>query len=186
MNNQILNKYIKRNFTKMVLVLSLGLIAQNSMARHGEHDVPGREDDFGGKIECINKINGEVLIQHTPTAEISESQFSNSVMELTLKARGHNITEMILKDARSGDLLKAKRLEELLKVTLITNEAPDTPVISESHPHQGHGEVTLTTTSGDKATVVSHNRRGVNSMILQLTTNESPSEMINIQCQRVR
>lgn len=186
MSNQILNNPIQRNFSKIVLALALGLIAENSMARHGEHDVPGREDGFGGKIECINKINGEILIQHTPTPEISESQFSNSFMELTLKARGHNITEMILKDSRSGDQLKAKRLEELLKVTLTTHEAPESPVISETHPHQGHGEVTLTSTSGDKATVVSHNRRGTNSMNLQLTTNESPSDTINIQCQRIR
>jgi hypothetical protein len=165
-----------------VLISTLSLPA---FARQGEHDGPDQKDD-GRTIVCTDQSSGTstVVLQFVSTA--GEGQVTTLTYDLSVKSRGDDIGEMTLVDKRSGDSLKAKRLEELLKVTLTPNESQ--PVtISETQTHHGYAEAqVVTANSGDRATVKSMSRQGVSQFEAVLTTNENASAPISILCQKSR
>ncbi len=170
-------KYIM--FTSLVIALSSSF----AFARQGENDQPGNGDD-GRMIVCTNTNTQEVVLQFMSTQ--LQVQISTLDFDLLVKARGDDVAEMTIKDNRSGDSVRAKALEELLKVTLTTNEGT-APTVLETTTHRGAGRLLLVdAVTQDQVTVQSLSRRGVSQMEVNLVTNENPGKGLSLRCEKGR
>lgn len=169
---------------KLILTSVLFLLAtQNSFARNGANDQPGSGDD-GRMIVCTNLDSGATILQFMSTQ--LQGQVATPDLELLVKARGDDVGEMSIKDLRSGDAIRAKALEELLKVTLTTGEGTAPTVVGTStHRGQGQLQVIDAVTQG-KVTVSSLSRRGVSEMELHFVSNENPGMPVNLKCMKAR
>lgn len=170
---------------KKIILISLiaAAFGSNVWARHGENDGGQRPDD-GRLIVCSDKSTNAVILQFMSTQ--LQGQISTPDFDLSVKARGDDVGEMSILDHRSGDSIKAKRLEELLKVTLTTDEST-TPIILETATQKGFAQLAINDpTSGDSATVTSQSRQGVSQMEIELKTDENPKLAISIVCKKSR
>ena len=153
------------------------------MARQGEHDGDPNHND-GRTIVCNEKASNAVILQFSSTQ--NQSQVETKDYTLVVKAKGDDVGEILLSDKRSGDSIKAKRLEELLKITLTTDES-EQPVVMELKTHRGFSEAkVLSTNSVDAAHVKSWSRRGQSVMKVKLVTDENPNSPIEVVCQKTR
>jgi hypothetical protein len=176
---------MKISLTKTALMISIIslLIGINSQARQGENDGGNHKDD-GRLIQCTDKTTGNVLLQFQSTQ--TQGQIATADLELVVKTKGDDIGEITLIDRRSADSIKAKRLEELLKTTLISNET-SVPLILESATHKGYGEMQiLEPTTGDQAKIKSLSHQGQSYMDIEFITNENSNSPIHILCQKIR
>lgn len=153
---------MKKNLWVVMVLFSISL---NAHARRGDHDGPGHEDG-----------NRPIQCEDMNTGAKGTGALSTPVFDLTTKARGDDVGEMLLVDKRSGDTVKAKRLEELLKVTLASQ-------MVELPTHRGYAEAVVTDpASGDSVKVESLSRRSESRMELVFTTSENPSAPIHVVC----
>lgn len=169
---------------KTILILAIALVTNPlAFARQGENDSDPNHND-GRTITCTEKTSGAVVLQFV--SSLALAQVSLPDFELIVKTRANDIGEVSILDQRSGDSVKAKRLEELLKTTLMTDENPN-PVVIEAKTHKGYAETEIMNSlTGDKALVKSLSRRGQNSIEVDFITNENPNSPIGIVCQKVR
>lgn len=169
---------------KAILILAIVLGASPfALARQGENDGDPNHND-GRMITCTDKMTGAVVLQFVSNQAQAQASLVN--YDLIVKTRGDDIGEMTILDKRSGDFIKAKRLEELLKTTLGADENPP-PVIIEAKTCKGYAETKISNSAtGDSAFVKSHSRRGQNSMEVVFLTDENPNSTIGIHCQKIR
>ncbi|MCB0407591.1 MAG: hypothetical protein KDD34_05255 [Bdellovibrionales bacterium] len=169
-------------FYRFLITTLIFLMAQNSFARRGENDGGGNDD--GAIIECSLPSTHEKILSFHSSA--GNGEVTTGDLQLFVKSRGDEIAEMNITALNSGDHVRAKRLEELLKVTLTSDES-STPTIVESPTHKGFAQVTvIDSNSQDKAEVKSQSRRGQSLMQVIFTTDENSGQPINILCQKIR
>lgn len=176
---------------KMLLTTIFTLaLAQSAFARDGEGGGRGGnhpEDGANRTVTCKNKKTGEVVLQFKAIA--GGGQASTQDFDLSVKMRTidiDDIGEVSLLDKRSNDLVVAKRLEELLKVTLTSNGSTN-PIVSQSPTQRGFAQLkVIDPASKDSATVASNSRRGIKNMDILLATDESPADSLNIYCESLR
>ncbi len=153
----------------------------SAQARQGEND--GSNDD-GRTIKCEDVITQKTILQFHSSTNIAT--FDSGDFALTVKSRGDDIGEMLIIDKVSGDQVKAKRLEELLKVTLNTAEN-DMDVIVESQTHRGYAEaIVVDPNTADRAEIKSLSRRGQGRMEIVLISHENTAQPIHLVCEKTR
>lgn len=163
-----------------LVLLGMAAVSTTTLARQGEHDNGQREDD-GRIIRCVDMVTNAEILQFNSAQ--GAGQVDASTYTLAVKTKGDNIAEVSLLDKRSGDSLKVKALEELLKVTLTVDEDANNPLIREAHPHHGAGEITFEhPTSKDKVSAKSYSRRGRSEMMVSFVTDENPNAPMNFTC----
>ncbi len=169
---------------KILIVMFLAtFVTSVSFARRGQND-GGNSPDDGRAITCIDKVSNQVVLNFLSTAGVG--QVTTDLYELTVKVRGDDISEMLLVDMRFGSSLKAKRLEELLKVTLLSSESIE-PVIAETSTHRGYGESILDHLSNSiTGFVKSLSRRGESRMEISFGPSQSEKGSLHFLCQKIR
>lgn len=170
--------------TKILSILAISIsLGSFALARQGEHDGGDNQDD-SRTISCTDKATGAVLLQFMSTLE--QGQVSTPDFDLTVKSRGDNVAEIFILDKRSGDSIKAKSLEQLLKATL-TSAKSSAPVVLETTTHKGYGEIQISDpSSGDQASIKALSRQSVSQLEVELKTAENPNVSIGVLCQKVR
>lgn len=166
-------------------LITAALILANSQlaqARRGGGDDGTPENH---RISCILNNTGAEVLSFTTVEGMGEVSFND--VTLKVKSRGDDVGEMNISDLKTGDQVRAKRLEELLKVVLISDENPDAPTIAESATQRGFAQLTITDASSqDQVIVKSQSRRGVSNMEVTMITNENPGEPLKLTCQKIR
>jgi len=166
----------------ILITILLTLLNSNSFAKHGEHD--GNENDDGSIIVCTDVTSNIKVLQFQSSQ--GGGQVSTTEYILNVKIRGDDIGEVFILNIKSGDSIKVKHLEELLKITLTTNEDQN-PEILEVPTHRGFAEADLIhPTTFDSGHVKSISRRGINQMNVVLKTIENPNLSTNILCEKTK
>lgn len=167
-----------------LFILSMMTAISYASARQGENDRTGGNDD-GAIIFCSEIPSQTEVLKFHSTQE--NGRFENASYSIAVKTKGDNISEISLLDKRSGDAMKVKTLEELVKVVLTVDEDPNNPIVSQTTTHRGAGEVSVThPSSNDKASARSLNRRGVNMVEIVLSADENPGSPLIFICQKTR
>lgn len=169
---------------KLVLSLAAITLSCNVYARRGEHDTDANDD--GGMIVCTDQTNNSKVLQFNSVAK--QGQAETDMFSLLVKVRGaDDIGEVSITDKRSGDSVKTKHLEELMKITIISDEDPSSPAIQEFNTHQGAASAELANPkSGDSVKVESLNHRGQSRISVIFATDENPNAPISILCTKQR
>lgn len=163
---------------KTVLLIIALISTSTTFAKHGKG-----EDNDKKNLVCTETKSGLVLAEMPMAQKIVEVQLQN--FDLTVKSRGDDIGEILVVDRRSGDSLKVKTLEELLKVTLSTDEDPAQPVVLESTTHKGAAQIDIST-GADSASIKSQSRRSTSQVDVSFVTDENSESPIQILCKVVR
>ena len=167
---------------KKIFLVLFGIVAVSTaaFARQGENDNGQRADD-GRNIRCIDLTTGVEILQFISAQ--GTGQADASTYSLAVKTKGDSITEISLLDKRSGDSLKLKALEEILKLTLTVDEDAGNPLIREVSTHRGEAEIAVShPTSKDKVSARSYSRRGRSEMMISFVTDENPNAPMNFIC----
>lgn len=167
---------------KTLIMLAILTLSMNAHARHGENDGNGTDD--GRSIQCLDQSTGASILQFASTT--GSATVSTELYDLTAKSRGDDVGEISLTDKRSGDSVRSKRLEELLKVTLTSDEATEQPQVSEVPTSRGFAETQIVSPSKDVVKVWSRSRHGESQMEVTLVTDENQAMPIRILCKVLR
>ncbi len=171
---------MKNIYVSLVLA---GFVCSVGLARQGEHDGDPNHND-GRTISCREKTSPVAILQFVSTQ--NQAQVEMKDYTLVVKAKGDDVGEISITDKRSGDTVKVKRLEELLKITLVPDES-DQPTVYELKTHRGYAEAqVLSPNSADVVQVKSSSRRGQSIMEVKFVTDENPNSPIEIVCQKAR
>ncbi len=170
---------------KKIIIISIAsaLLCQTSFARNGENDTPGNGED-GRNIVCTETASSSIVLQFMSTQLKGEAHTAD--FDLLVKARGDDVAEINLFDRHTGDSVRAKALEELLKITLTTGEGT-APSVVETTTHRGAGDLqVIDVATQDKATVKSLSRQGESYIDVTLIPNETAAALLNIICRKTR
>ena len=165
---------------KLIIAVVSVLLTVTAHSKKDENE--NHDQDDGRIIICTDKSTAENILQFHSNQ--LQGIVTTKDYDLMVKTRGDDIAEMTILDTHSKVSIKAKRLEELLKSTLINDAA--NPIILEIPTHKGYAQAQIVDPNSNSAAVItSVSRRGTSRMEIIFKTADKSDFAMNIVCQKM-
>lgn len=166
---------------KAILLSALTIIvSQGALADRGDRD----SNDGARLISCVDVITGIKILEFNSAQ--GQGQTSQANFDLSVKALGDEVGEMIIKDKATQNFVQSIRFDEMLEVTLVSGADSTVQANVRAFTHRGFAQAQLVgSATGDKAQVQSQSRRSVSRMSVQYATEAYLNQPISITCEKI-